>query len=106
MCDNAVLQHAARIYGEPVVAFGDDAKDYFNQFHLNPSQHHRTTILWCNAVTGGLQHIFELNMGFGMKPPSNYANRFTFAQRELLMRRVDAAENALFDAETDPARRE
>ena len=46
MRDNAILQLAARIWGEPVVAFGDDAGGYFNQFHLHPPQLHLTTILW------------------------------------------------------------
>ena len=44
-------------------------------------------------------------MGFGMRLSSNFANRFTFALRELLMRRVDAAEDVLFDAEVDSSRR-
>ena len=105
MRDNAILQFAARIWGEPVVAFGDDASDYFNQFHLHPSQLHLTTILWRDASTGGMQHIMELSMGFGQRLSSNFANRFTFALRDILMRRVDAAEDAIFDAETDPSRR-
>ena len=105
MRDNAILQFAARIWGEPVVAFGDDASDYFNQFHLHPSQLHLTTILWRDASTGGMQHIMELSMGFGQRLSSNFANRFTFALRDILMRRVDAAEDVIFDAETDPSRR-
>ena len=79
------------------VAFGDDASDYFNQFHLHPSQLHLTTILRRNAATGGLQHTLELNMGFGQKVSSNFANRFMFALRDVLMHRADAAEDAIFD---------
>ena len=52
-----------------------------------------------------MQHILELSMGFGMRLSSNFANRFTFALRNVLMSRVDAAEDVLFDAETDPSRR-
>ena len=48
-------------------------------------------------------------MGFGQRLSSNFANRFTnrftSALRDVLMRRVDAAEDAIFDAETDPSRR-
>ena len=104
MRDNAILQFASRIWGEPVVAFGDDASDYFKQFHLHPPQLHLTTILWRDASTGGMQHILELGMGFGQKLSSNFANRFTFALRDVLTRRVDAAEDAIFNAETDPSR--
>ena len=105
MRDNAILQFAARIWGEPVVAFGDDASDYFNQFHLHPSQLHLTTILWRSAATGNMQHIMEISMGFGQRLSSNFANRFTFALCELLMRRVDAIEDVILDGETDPSRR-
>ena len=44
-------------------------------------------------------------MGFGQRLSSNFANLFTFALRDVLMRRVDAAEDGIFDAETDPSRR-
>ena len=42
----------------------------------------------------------ELSMGFGQRLSPNFANRFTFALRDILMRRVDAAEDVIFDAET------
>ena len=77
MRDNAVLYFAARIRAEPVVAFGDDASDYFNQFHLHPPQLHLAMILWRDASTGDMHHILELSMCFGQKLPSNFVNRFT-----------------------------
>ena len=52
-----------------------------------------------------MQHILEISMGFGQRLSSNFANRFTFALREMLMRRVDAVEDAILDGETDPSRR-
>ena len=106
MAANCVLAFAAILWQEPVVSWGDDVKDYFNQIYLHPSQRHLSTILWRDPTSGDMTHILELSLGFGQRLSSNFANRLTFALVEVFAARVDALEAPLFDAETDPSRRD
>ena len=45
MVANAVLQSAALVWREPVVAFSDDFKDFFNQLYLHSSQRWLSTLI-------------------------------------------------------------
>ena len=40
MRDNAVFNRAGHLLGEPTYGFEDDAKDYFNQLVMAPSELH------------------------------------------------------------------
>ena len=106
MAANCVLAFAAIRWQEPVVSWGGDVKDYFNQIYLHPSQRHLSTILWRDPTSGDMTHILELSLGFGQRLSSNFANRLTFALVAVFATRVDALEAPLFDAETDPSRRD
>ena len=53
-----------------------------------------------------MQHYVEKSLAFGQKKSSNYAQRWAYAVVELMWKRFDAEERSIFDAETDPARRD
>ena len=92
---------------EPVVAFSDDFKDFFNQLYLRPSQRWLSTLIWLQLGANGpaYSHIMELSLGFGCNVSSNYAQRFAHELVRLFCQRFDAEEAAILDAETDPSRR-
>jgi hypothetical protein len=97
MAANCVLAFAAILWQEPVVSWGDDVKDYFNQIYLHPSQHHLSKILRRDPTSGDMMHILELSLGFDQRLSSNFANRLTFALVEIFAARVDALEAPLLD---------
>ena len=103
MRDNAILQSAARVWGEPVVGFCDDMRDMFNQLFTHVRQRFLTTILW-RGDDGRVLHILEKSLGFGVTVNSNYAQRFANAVVFLVMKEFDAEEDKLFAAEADPSR--
>ena len=107
MVANAVLQSAALVWREPVVAFSGDFKDFLNQLHLHPSQRWLSTLIWLQLGANGpaYSHIMELSLGFECNVSSNYAQRFAHELIRLFCQRFDAEEAAILDAETDPSRR-
>ena len=107
MVANAVLQSAALVWREPVVAFSDDFKDFFNQLYLHPSQRWLSTLIWLQLGANGpaYSHVLELSLGFGCNVSSNYAQRFAHELVRLFCQRFDAEETAILDAETDSSRR-
>ena len=107
--DLAVLQFAARVFGEELVGFVTDFKDYFNQFPVS------TKYLWANIVhwrdllgIGGEDlgcFVSEHRLGFGMSASSNICQRFAHALAEIFRVAFDREEEELFAAETDELRR-
>ena len=93
----AILHSIACVWREPLISFGHDFKDFFNQLHLHPSQTWMATILWSEA--GRMQHYVEKSLAFGQKKSSNYAQRWAYAVVELMWQRFDAEERSIFDAE-------
>ena len=107
MVANSILQSAALVWRQPVVAFSDDFKDFFNQLYLHPSQRWLSTLIWLQLGANGpaYSHVMELSLGFGCNVSSNYAQRFAHELVRLFCQRFDAEEAAILDAETDPSRR-
>ena len=106
--DVAVLRLAADLWGEDLFLLSEDFKGWFNQFAVHPSEWFKQTFLWLRRSTTGQpipSWLVEYVMGFGMSSSSGIAQRFSDALLWLLLRRFDASEGALLDAETDPVRR-
>ena len=53
MVANAVLQAATLVGREPVIAFSDDFKEFFNQLYLHPSQRWLSTLIWLQLGANG-----------------------------------------------------
>ena len=101
MRDNAVFNRAGHLLGEPTYGFEDDAKDYFNQLVMAPSELHKVGTIFlaesdalarpCDPppgaaapterLPGANQLIFvsEKRLGFGTHGASNIAQRFSDA---------------------------
>ena len=108
MVANAVLQSsAALVWREPVVAFSDDFKDFFNQLYLHPSQRWLSARIWLQLGANGpaYAHVMGLSVGFGCNVSSSYAQRFAHELVRLFCQHFDAEEAAILGAETDPSRR-
>ena len=111
---NCVLQHAARIWGEPVIGWTDDFKDFFNNLSWAPSEWWLMTVLWLFTDahrTGDLQahraeymHILELGLGFGVACTSNWAQRFADGLLTILRRLFVRDERQRLLRETKPER--
>ena len=109
MRDLAVLSRAARVLGEPIYVFGDDAKDYFNQLAMASSELHKMGIVLLaededniadtsSTITpsrGGVKLIFisELRLGFGTHGASNIAQRFSNALLSMFRTDMDESED-------------
>jgi len=106
--DVAVLRYAADLFEEDLFLFSEDFTSWFNQFGTHPSEWFKTCFLWLQRARADSEPIpvwvVEYVMGFGMMPSSGIAQRFSHALVWLLLRRFDASEGALLDAETDPVR--
>ena len=101
MRDNAVFNRAGHLIGEPTYGFEDDAKDYFNQLVMAPSELHKVGTIFLaephdlarphgpppsaaastERLPGENQLIFvsEKRLGFGTHGASNIAQRFSDA---------------------------
>jgi len=91
MRDNAVFNRAGHLIGEPTYGFEDDAKDYFNQLVMAPSELHKVGTVFlaepsdlatsAEQPPGVDQLIFvsEKRLGFGTHGASNIAQRFSDA---------------------------
>jgi hypothetical protein len=111
---NSILQHAARIWGEQVLCFTDDFKDFFNQLMWARSEVWLMTVLWLMTEAhraGDLKehqadfvHILELCMCFGVACTSNWAQRFADGLLRILRRHILREERVLLQLETKPER--
>ena len=95
MRDLVVLRHAAKILGEPLYVFCDDATDFFSQLALAPESWPLMGVIFLQGEEDvarvqhplplgslepkGLLFISERRLGFGTHPASNIAQRFSEA---------------------------
>ena len=102
MRDLSILLAAARHLEEPLYIFGDDAKDYFNQLAIASEDWWKFGVVFIHADdiaaprSAGERIFFvsERRLGFGARPSSNIAQRFSEALLHLLREDMDAAEAA------------
>ena len=105
MRDMTILLAAARSLEEPVYIFGDDAKDYFNQLAIASEDWWKMGVVFIHADdiaaprSAGERIFFvsERRLGFGARPSSNIAQRFSEALLHLLREDMDAAEATVPD---------
>jgi hypothetical protein len=103
MRDLSILLAAARRLEEPLYIFGDDAKDYFNQLAIASEDWWKFGVVFIHAddITAPrsagerLFFVSERRLGFGARPSSNIAQRFSEALLHLLREDMDAAESML-----------
>jgi hypothetical protein len=103
MRDLSILLAAARRLEEPLYIFGDDAKDYFNQLAIASEDWWKFGVVFIHAdeITAPrsagerLFFVSERRLGFGARPSSNIAQRFSEALLHLLREDMDAAEGML-----------
>ena len=103
MHDLSILLAAARQLDEPLYIFGDDAKDYFNQLAIASEDWWKLGVVFIHAddVTAPrsagerLFFVSERRLGFGARPSSNIAQRFSEALLHLLREDMDAVEAAV-----------
>ena len=116
MRDNAIFNRAGHLLGEPTYGFEDDAKDYFNQLAMAPSELHKVGTVFL-AEPGDLAHpvgppassatasgpapegdqlifVSEKRLGFGTHGASNIAQRFSDALVVWYREDMDAADAA------------
>ena len=91
MRDNAIFNRAGHLLGEPTYGFEDDAKDYFNQLVMAPSELHKVGTVFLaepsdlatstERPSGADRLVFvsEKRLGFGTHGASNIAQRFSDA---------------------------
>jgi hypothetical protein len=103
MRDISILLGAAHLLGEPIYVFGDDAKDYFNQLAISSEDwyklgvvflHDTSTLRLEEPASARLFFVSERRLGFGAKPSSNIAQRFSESLLFMLRQDMDAAEAA------------
>ena len=111
----AVLRRAAKLLGEPMYLFSDDAADYFNQLAMHPSEwpllgiafiRDEEELLSSVDVHHGDAELFfisERRLGFGTHPASNVAQRFSDAILHLYRIDMDAADAPHLAADQRPA---
>ena len=114
MVDLSVLLGAARLLEEPIYIFGDDAKDYFSQLAISSEDWWKLGVVFLRPPAEGelsrhdvgrLFFVSERRLGFGAKPSSNIAQRFSEALLYMLRQDMDAAEAAV-PLDTRPSARE
>ena len=119
MRDLAVYHRASEILGEPVYLFGDDAKDYFNQLAMHPSELWKLGIVFLadegellsgaddesllKAPGGRLVFVSEKRLGFGTHGASNLAQRFSDAILTMFREDMDAEEAVANAADLRPS---
>ena len=105
MRDMAVFKRAAAVIGHPTYGFGDDAKDYFNQLFMAPSERWKLGIVFLmlagdvldrtidtGVSEGALLFVSEKRLGFGTHGASNIAQRFSDALLDLFREDMDSAD--------------
>ena len=100
MRDLSILLAAARHLDEPIYVFGDDAKDYFNQLAIASEDWWKLGVVFIHAddvaaprpAHERLFFVSERRLGFGARPSSNIAQRFSEALLHFLREDMDAAE--------------
>ena len=104
MATFAILRHAAALLGEPLYLFCDDAKDYFNQLAMAPSELHKLGIVFIRddadlrhetpsgRTPPSLIFVSEKRLGFGTHGASNLAQRFSEALLAMFRADLDKAE--------------
>ena len=100
MRDLSILLAAARHLDEPIYVFGDDAKDYFNQLAIASEDWWKLGVVFIHAddvaaprpAHERLFFVSERRLGFGARPSSNIAQRFSEALLHFLREEMDAAE--------------
>ena len=100
MRDLSILLAAARHLDEPLYVFGDDAKDYFNQLAIASEDWWKLGVVFLHtedieAPRSAHERLFfvsERRLGFGARPSSNIAQRFSEALLHFLRQDMDAAE--------------
>ena len=107
MVANAVLQSAALVWREPVVAFSDDFKDFFNQLMLAPWCRHCAGFLWrpLSDEHADFTFVVEHSLGFGISMASNIAQRFAYGLMDLFYRVFDAIDAPFLAADRTIPRR-
>ena len=103
MRDLSILLAAARRLEEPLYIFGDDAKDYFNQLAIASEDWWKFGVVFIHAdeisaprsAGERLFFVSERRLGFGARPSSNIAQRFSEALLHLLREDMDAAESVI-----------
>jgi hypothetical protein len=103
MRDLSILLAAARHLEEPLYVFGDDAKDYFNQLAIASEDWWKFGVVFIHAdemaaprsAGERLFFVSERRLGFGARPSSNIAQRFSEALLHLLREDMDAAEASM-----------
>ena len=112
MRDLSILLAAARHLDEPIYVFGDDAKDYFNQLAIASEDWWKLGVVFIHAddvaaprpAHERLFFVSERRLGFGARPSSNLAQRFSEALLHFLREDMDAAEaNVPFDVRPSAA---
>ena len=117
--DLAVLRRASEILGEPLYVFGDDAKDYFNQLAMHPSELWKlgivflagegdlaaeTSDMWrLGTADARLVFVSEKRLGFGTHGASNIAQRFSDALLAMFREDMDDEEAEANAADTRPS---
>lgn len=104
--NDTILLHAARfVFQEPMFDFTDDAKDYFSQLGLAPSQLWFCCCAWIPNEGYTPLWVVEQVLGFGVSASSNVAQRLAWALVAIVKRQFDAEEASILDHEKDPVRR-
>ena len=104
MRDISILLAAARLMGEPIYLFGDDARDHFNQLALSSEDWNKMGVVFLHdsarlegtdaSAAARIFFVSERRLGFGAKVSSNIAQRFSEAVLTMLGEDMDAAEAA------------
>ncbi|KAJ1632735.1 hypothetical protein T492DRAFT_1113640 [Pavlovales sp. CCMP2436] len=99
VADDAKLRQAARLLGEPVFSFTDDARDNFNRFTLAAAELWKVNLLWTprDGSPEITAVISELRLGFGLSVSSNHAQRFSQAWLCVVGKRFDEEELPRFE---------
>jgi len=116
--DDAILQHAATVWGERVVFACDDYADWYSQTPVAHSERWKSTVAWradgwpegWRPADVGAPHdapyavVEEQRLGFGCAASSCICQRFTDLILAETRRRFDAEEAEVLAAETCPRR--
>ena len=99
MRDLSILLAAARLLGEPLYIFGDDARDHFNQLAIASEDWNKLGVVFIHDATrfpdaaasadARIFFVSERRLGFGAKISSNVAQRFSEAVLHLFRTDMD-----------------
>lgn len=101
MTDASILRHIGDLTQQPLVAWTDDLKDFFNQLKLHPSELHRMCFNWqdLDDPDGTLKTIVETVLGFGHVFASNIAQRFSNAVVQIFLAEFDKMDAPFLEAD-------